>query len=158
MNSAVIHRFLPARLLAALGVGVLLIAVVVAPTLADSPNRGHPKVGEAAHPSCHGLSIAFSNALAANAEDGGSVAALTDVAAKQGCDLSAVKPATHPEGSEDNAHEDAEDSDGSGGPPAEVVAAKCERIADKLAEAESRTHGNSAAAFSRQADKWSCED
>ena len=77
---------------------------------------------------------------------------------KHGCDLSGITPIEHPPGGDPDADDEDGPPDAGHGPPADVVAAKCDRIAAKLAAAEVKLHGNSAAAFARQADKWSCSD
>ena len=127
----------------------LLALAFVASAAAAMPANDKPKAQEGVHPSCHGLANAYAH--------GGAVA---EVAQKHGCDLTGITPIQHPaNGDEDKDEaEDPEGPDGgeANGPPADVVAAKCDRIADKLTTAEARPHGNSAAAFARQADKWSC--
>jgi hypothetical protein len=76
-----------------------------------------------------------------------------------GCDLSAVKPVAKPGGADqDEADEAGNDQDadhGNGTGP--DVAAKCTKINDKLAEAATRSHGKSADAFERQAERWGCD-
>jgi len=135
-------------------VGVLLLAglaavLVASSTAAASPpkERDHP-AGQAQF-GCHGIANAYSHV---SAEQGRAIAALRAVAAKHGCDLSGVEPASHP------TDEDTDDSndDQADGPPAEVVARKCDKISEKLSEAQARPHGHSADAFARQAEKWGC--
>jgi hypothetical protein len=137
-------------------VGALAIALA-APVIAGSPGRekqpGH--VGE--HPGCHGTANAYSHVLANSETDPEARDSLHDlraVAEKKGCDLSGVEPASNP--NRDGGNQPDGNSDGNAGPPADVVAAKCDRVAAKLEVAAVREHGNSAAAFARQADKWSC--
>ena len=138
--------------LSIVAVVVVLSLAFLATVAAASPAAGDkPKAREGAHPSCHGLANAYAH--------GGDVA---EVAAAHGCDLTGITPAAHPDGDEaddnDEVEPDEDDDLKGGGPPAEAVAAKCAQIADKLAAAEARPHGNSAAAFARQADHWSCSD
>jgi hypothetical protein len=135
---------------------VLAIAVA-APTIDASPGRERQKERFGAHPGCHGTANAYSNALANAESDPEARQSLDDlraVADKKGCDLSGVQPASKPNRGGDNEPEG--NPDGDAGPPADVVAAKCDRIDDKLAAAHDKAHGNSAAAFANQADKWSC--
>ena len=149
----VLRRARLGRWLAIASAIALLAIVFVASAAAARPPNDKPKAQEGAHPSCHGLANAYAH--------GGAVA---EVAAKHGCDLTGITPVQHPaNGDEDEDEDEAEDPEhpdgGEGnGPPADVVAAKCDQIAAKLAEAEARPHGNSAAAFARQADKWGCPD
>ena len=139
-------------------VGALAIAVA-SPVIAGSPGREkhHARFGE--HPGCRGSANAYSHVLA-NAETDPEARASLDelraVADKKGCDLSGVEPASKP--NRDGEKQPNENPDGDGGPPADVVAAKCDRIDGKLDIAAAREHGNSAAAFARQAEKWSCPD
>ena len=143
------------RSVTAVGVLVAVVSLLVAavsPTFAGSPGRDNAKLREDAKPGCNGLVNAYAHG-----------APVADVAAAHGCDLTGITPAQHPNDGDadkdgDEQNESDEDADAGDGPPADVVAAKCDHIADRLAAAEARTHGNSAAAFTRQADKWSCPD
>lgn len=129
---------------------VLTLSVlwVVAPaTIADQPSTqagGNP---------CKGISNAYAHA----AEP--ALPALTAVAEKLDCDLSGVervaKPGHEPKNNpEDNDPEANENGGQAESPNAEE---KCDRIADKLSEAQARPHGKSADAFGRQAERWGCE-
>jgi hypothetical protein len=119
---------------------VLALAVVwgVAPaTIADQ--AGHDAV---AHP-CQGLLNAYAHA----AEP--AIDSLRAVADAHGCDLSGVERVEkHGQGPVGADSENTETLD---------VAAKCDRIAQKLFVAEARPHGKSADAFRRQAARWGCE-
>lgn len=148
------------RIRVALVLIVAALAVVLAsPVIAGSPAREkhHARFGQ--HPGCHGTANAYSHVLANAEADPEARASLDDlraVADKKGCDLSGVEAATKP--NRDGDKQPDEKPDGDGGPPADVVAAKCDRIEAKVQVAAAREHGNSAAAFARQAEKWSCPD
>lgn len=137
----------------------MLAIAVAAPAIGASPGRERQKERFGAHPGCHGTANAYSNVLANAEKNPDARASLDDlraVAEKKGCDLSGVQPASKPNGDREN--EPDGNANGDVGPPAEVVAAQCDRIAAKLEIAADRQHGNSADAFARQADKWSCPD
>jgi hypothetical protein len=137
------------RLLVALVVCSLLAVALVSQALADSGARTDHKFRDGA--GCNGLANAYAH--------GAPVAA---IAQAHGCDLSGITPARHAtsgDGSDkDGENEPQDDTDQESRPPTEVVAVKCERIGEKLEQATGRDHGNSAEAFARQADKWSCPD
>jgi hypothetical protein len=156
------------RLLSVLIAAFALMVGVGGVAAADQPGRassGH---------ACHGIENAYSHASSSASDS------LHAVADKLGCDLSGVEPAQkhdkpdsdkddaddadggHHAGKPDHAAQpdsdeadDADDADGERGPD---VAAKCAKIADKLADAEARAHGKSGEAFSRQADHWECDE
>jgi hypothetical protein len=139
-------------------VGALAIALA-SPVIGGSPGREKQQGHFGEHPGCHGTANAYSHVLANAETDPEARQSLEDlqaVADKKGCDLSGVEPASKP--NRDGENQPDEVTDGNGGPPADVVAAKCDRIAGKIETAAGREHGNSAAAFARQADKWSCPD
>jgi hypothetical protein len=149
---ALIGRFIGSLLV--LTVAVVALVVIASPAIAGSPPRERQKVHEGGHPGCHGIANAYSHVSANAAHDpeaARSVHDLQAVADRKGCDLSGVKPVDRPKGDGD----ERPDRDG-GGPPADLVADKCERIGAKLDATEARPHGNSADAFARQAEKWSC--
>jgi hypothetical protein len=155
-----LRKLLPARFLWAVMAAAVIIALVAVPAIAGGQSPKQGKAHEGAHPSCHGLANAYSHVLANAANDTEAQSSKKDlraVADKHGCDLSGVEPATHPQHEDGNAENENEPSDDEGaGPPAEVIAAKCDRIAEKLAVAQARTQGHSAEAFANQADLWSC--
>jgi hypothetical protein len=138
-----------------LAVAAVVLVVIASPAVAGSPPRERHEVHEGGHPGCHGTANAYSHVLANAAHDAEAQRSLQDlraVAEKKGCDLSGVKPAERPKGGDGDERPGGEGD----GPPADVVADKCERIGAKLDVAEARPHGNSADAFARQAEKWSC--
>ena len=147
------------RVLTGFVVGALAIALIATVAMAASPARQRDKNAFGEHPGCHGTANAYSHVLANRDTDPEARQSLDDlraVAEKKGCDLTGVEPAQHP--NRDKPDQNADGEGGQAGPPAVVVEAKCDRIADKLAVAQARTHGNSADAFARQAEKWSCPD
>jgi hypothetical protein len=116
---------------------LVVVAASVSPVVAVAPPNGQADLAMPAHAGCQGLVNAYAH--------GGDVEAVAD---KHGCDLSGIPPAGH------SGQNNADGDHSEGGPPPDVVEAKCAKIAEKLASAQARPHGKSAAAFGRQADKW----
>ena len=139
-------------------VGVLAVGLA-SPVIAGSPGRAKHQGHLGEHPGCHGTANAYSHVLANAETDPEARASLDDlraVAEAKGCDLSGVEAASKPNRDRGNRPDGNSDEDADAGPPADLVAAKCDRVAAKLEVGAAGEHGNSAAAFARQADKWSC--
>jgi hypothetical protein len=148
------------RIAGVLVAAAVAVVLIVSSTSASSRALGGHLSSDGAHPGCNGIANAHSRVIAnASAENRMQRAldALASVAQKHGCDLTEVRPAEHSNrGNGDDVEAAGDDADERHGPPAEVVARKCDRIQDKLDRAQGREHGHSADAFARQAEKWSC--
>jgi hypothetical protein len=128
------------RVLGAVVLSGAVIALVGSATLAVEPSQP-----AASDNGCHGIVNAYAHAADA------ALPALQAVAEKLGCDLSGVERVAKPAGKPDKSAAD-EDRD-EAGPDVHV---KCDQIDQKLAAAQARPHGKSAAAFERQATRWGC--
>jgi hypothetical protein len=135
---------------------VALLWGLAAATAADQPVQ--PAGGQA----CQGLANAYAHAADP------ALASIQAAADRLGCDLANVTRVTKPARGSDGVgrpqdgpgHQGGIEDPRNGGSAAERgpdVAAKCDRIAEKLAVAQARPHGKSADAFSRQAARWGCE-
>jgi hypothetical protein len=132
---------------------------------------------------CQGIVNAYAHVsanVARNGNNGNALTALTNVAARLGCDLTALPPVapgakppkSNPQAGDDTTDETNETdttddsssadqpdvnptTDQPGANPA-TQQAKCDKIATKLQAAQAKPHGKSADEFARQADRWSC--
>jgi len=131
----------------------LLVAIAVAILVASTALAVKPTVpGVRAGSGCLGIQDAYSHAAPA------AQPVLRRVADKHGCDLTGIEPVLTPgksNHSDADQESDQPDADGEGHGP--DVAAKCAKISEKVAEAALRTHGKSADAFGRQAERWGCD-
>jgi len=153
------------------------------PTAVPGADTTTPSTDAASGNGCQGIVNAYAHVsanVARNGNGGNALTALTNVATKLGCDLSAVLPVTpgakppkdNPQAGDDTTDEnnaaDTTDDNSSAdqpdaGPSANepganpaVQQAKCDKIAAKLQAAQSKPHGHSADAFARQAARWGC--
>lgn len=136
-------RAMAKRVLGAVVTSVALIALLGSTTVAVEPGRS------ASHNGCHGVVNAYAHA-ADPALD-----AIRAIASRLGCDLSGVEHVAKPGHGPDETDETDETDEHAdeGGPDVQV---KCDQIDLKLAAAQARPHGGSAAAFERQATRWGC--
>jgi hypothetical protein len=158
------------KLLRGLAVAITVLAIVAVPAFALQGDTRHDPAADQA--GCVGIANAYAHVSAnqeRNGNEGNALEALAAVAEKHDCDLAtgAVKPHGGGNGDEDKGEQKDEDADDAkdGDDASSHVPdpnnphgwdMKCDQIAEHATTAEAREHGNSAAAFARQADHWGC--
>ena len=149
-----VRRLVPSSV----GVSILVFALVMPTMVLGSNASPATSTSDTVSNGCQGIVNAYAHVsanVARNGNNGNALAALSTVADRLGCDLSAPPPAT----ANKDPYDVSDGADTTNQPDADKPPShndKCDKIAAKLAAAQANPHGKSADAFARQADHWGC--